>query len=98
LSSFPNRRGLLATLQQSNFLGEQTYVLADGSTVPSQTFRIRTLKVGNRIIEDVVGIVGDVRGPLLLGQSFLSRLGSWSIDNGLTPFRQLLRVRVLGNR
>jgi predicted aspartyl protease len=70
------------TLQQSDFLGEQTYVLADGSTVPSQTFRIRTLKVGNRIIEDIVGTVGDVRGPLLLGQSFLSRLGSWSIDNG----------------
>ena len=70
------------TLNESDFLGSKTYVLADGSTVPSQTFRIRTLKVGNRIIENVVGSIGDVRGRLLLGQSFLSKLNYWSIDNG----------------
>jgi hypothetical protein len=33
------------TLNESDFLGEKTYVLADGSKVPSQTFRIRSLKV-----------------------------------------------------
>ena len=69
------------TLNESDFLGSKTYVLADGSTVPSETFRIRTLKVGDHVIEDVVGSMGDVRGPLLLGQSFLSKLNYWSIDN-----------------
>ena len=58
------------TLKDSDFLGTQTYVLADGSSVPSQTFRIRMLKVGDRVIENVIGSVADVRGSLPLGQSF----------------------------
>ena len=70
------------TLRESDFLGKQTYVLADGSKVPSNTFRIRSLKVGSKTVENVVGSVAPVQGTLLLGQSFLSRFKSWSIDNG----------------
>jgi predicted aspartyl protease len=69
------------TLRDADFLGQRTYVLADGSTVPSQTFRIRVLKVGDRQIENVTGSVARAEGSLLLGQSFLSRFRSWSIDN-----------------
>lgn len=69
------------TLSKEDFLGKQTYRLADGSTVPSATFRIRSLKVGDRVIENVTGSVASVSGSLLLGQSFLSRFKSWSIDN-----------------
>jgi len=69
------------TLRDSDFLGEKTYVLADGSEVPSQTFRIRSLKVGNRVLENVNGSVASVKGSLLLGQSFLSQFRSWSVDN-----------------
>ena len=70
------------TLRQSDFLEEKTYVLADGSKVPSQTFRIRSLKVGNKVLQNVNGSVASVQGSLLLGQSFLSRFKSWSVDNG----------------
>ena len=66
------------TLRDADFLGQRTYKLADGSTISSQTFRIRVLKVGDRQIENVTG---SVAGSLLLGQSFLSRFRSWSIDN-----------------
>ena len=69
------------TLREDDFLGERTYRLADGSTVPSQTFRIRVLKVGDREIENVMGSVADVKGSLLLGQSFLKQFRSWSINN-----------------
>jgi predicted aspartyl protease len=69
------------TLKAADFLGEKTYALADGSTVPSQTFRIRSLKVGNNSLENVLGSIASVKGGLLLGQSFLSRFKSWSIDN-----------------
>jgi clan AA aspartic protease (TIGR02281 family) len=69
------------TLKDSDFLGQKTYVLADGSTVPSQTFRIRSLKVGDKILENVYGSVASSQGSLLLGQSFLSRFKSWSVDN-----------------
>ncbi|TSA43924.1 hypothetical protein D4R49_01485 [bacterium] len=69
------------TLKQSDFLGKKTYVLADGSKLPSQTFRIRSMKVGDRVIEKLTGSVAPLQGSLLLGQSFLSRFKSWSIDN-----------------
>ena len=69
------------TIEETDFLGEQTYVLADGSRVPSQTFVIRSLKVGNKVLENVHGSVASVHGSLLLGQTFLSRFKSWSIDN-----------------
>ena len=69
------------TLKDSDFLGEKTYVLADGSKVPSQTFRIRSLKVGDKVLENVIGSVATVKGSLLLGQSFLGRFKSWSLDN-----------------
>jgi TPR repeat protein len=69
------------TLTNNDFLGKQTYTLADGSTMPSATFRIRSLKVGNKIVENVTGSVAPMAGGLLLGQSFLSHFSSWSIDN-----------------
>ncbi len=68
------------TIGDDDFLGKQTYQLADGSTVPSQRFIIRSLKVGDRTLENVVGGIVPVTGSLLLGQSFLSRFKSVSID------------------
>jgi predicted aspartyl protease len=58
------------TLVESDFIEQRTYVLADGSKVPSQTFRIRSLKVGNKVLENVTGSISDAKGSLLLGQSF----------------------------
>ena len=70
------------TVTDEDFLGKQTYVLADGSKVPSQQLRIRSLKVGNKTIENVVASIASVNGEILLGQSFLSKFRSWSVDNG----------------
>jgi clan AA aspartic protease (TIGR02281 family) len=69
------------TLRDSDLLGEETYVLADGSRHVSRAFRIRSLKVGDKILTDVTGSVAPTEGSLLLGQSFLQRFRSWSIDN-----------------
>jgi predicted aspartyl protease len=69
------------TIRNTDFLGSQNYQLADGSVVPSTTFRIRTLKIGDQQVENVKGSVASPNGPLLLGQSFLGRFKSWSIDN-----------------
>jgi hypothetical protein len=69
------------SLQSSDFFGEEKYRLADGSIVPSPTFNIRSLKVGDRLLKNVKGSVASAKGSLLLGQSFLSRFNSWSIDN-----------------
>jgi predicted aspartyl protease len=69
------------TLQESDFIGQETFEMADGSQVPPATFRIRSLQVGDIMLENVVGSVTNAKGSLLLGQSFLGRFQSWSIDN-----------------
>ncbi len=76
------------TVAESDFIDTQAYVLADGSSQRSQRFRIRSLRVGNLEVRNVIGSVAPSAGSLLLGQSFLSRLQSWSIDN----HRQLLII------
>jgi predicted aspartyl protease len=69
------------TIDKSDFIGSRTYELADGSTVPSPTYRIRVLKIGTLEAENVTASIGDVKSELLLGQSFLKHFQSWSIDN-----------------
>ena len=69
------------TIEDADMLETKTYTLADGSTKDAQTFRIRSLEVGDQVLENVIGSVSDVNGPLLLGQSFLRNFKSWSIDN-----------------
>jgi clan AA aspartic protease (TIGR02281 family) len=69
------------TLSNADFLGTKTYVLADGSKMSAQTFRIKSLKIGDRVIDNVTASTVPAEGSLLLGQSFLNRFKSWSIDN-----------------
>jgi clan AA aspartic protease (TIGR02281 family) len=69
------------TIKDSDVIGEQTYVLADGSKSKSITFTIRSLKIGDTIVNNVKGSVATPHGMLLLGQSFLGRFKSWSVDN-----------------
>jgi len=70
------------TLAKSDFIGERMVTLADGSKKRTQAFRLRSLKLGDLVLENVTASVAPANAPLLLGQSFLSRLKSWSLDNG----------------
>lgn len=47
------------------------------TTRPSQHVHL----VGNKVLENVNGSIASVNGSLLLGQSFLGRFKSWSVDN-----------------
>ncbi len=69
------------TIARSDYQGVQQYQLADGSPVLSQRVRIRSLKVGSVEVRNVIASVAPLAATLLLGQSFLARLPSWSIDN-----------------
>ena len=69
------------TISQSDFLPGETYRLADGSTTKSSRFNIKELKVGDYSVKQVAAGISDIQGPLLLGQSFLSKAPSWSQDN-----------------
>jgi len=69
------------TLLPSDFIGEKTYVLADGSRLPSVTFKLRDLRVGSHTLHNVTASTGPANSEPLLGQSFLARFKSWTLDN-----------------
>jgi gag-polyprotein putative aspartyl protease len=69
------------TITDDDMIDTQSYRLADGSEHSTQRFRIRSLRVGTVEIHNVIGSVILGEGDLLLGQSFLSKLKSWAIDN-----------------
>jgi clan AA aspartic protease (TIGR02281 family) len=82
------------TISEADFIGKNEYVLADGSTLKSARFILHELKVGDMTISNVTASISSATAPHpLLGQSFLSKLGSWSIDNG----RHVLRLSGLEN-
>jgi clan AA aspartic protease (TIGR02281 family) len=72
------RAGKLAA---GDFIGTRTYVLADGSRVPSKRIILRELMVGDQRLVNVTASIGPARTRPLLGQSFLSRFPSWMLDN-----------------
>ena len=69
------------TIDENDIGAEGKCVLADGSKSRCDNIRIRKLRVGGHVVENVRGVVIDAEGDLLLGQSFLRRFTSWSIDN-----------------
>jgi len=69
------------TISDSDIIGQGTVVLADGSKSKLPIFTIRSLKVGDKTIKNVIAAVLPLGGQLLLGQSFLARFKSWSLDN-----------------
>jgi predicted aspartyl protease len=69
------------TVGPSDFLPGSAYKLADGRTIQSERFMIRSLRIGEQEFQQVPASISEIGTPLLLGQAVLRRLGSWSIDN-----------------
>lgn len=69
------------TIGSADFRGDQVYVLADGRKVKSKKFVLRSMTVGDKTVTNVEASVADIKGALLLGQSFLKKFESWSINN-----------------
>jgi hypothetical protein len=70
------------TVGPDDIIGAETYLMANGAARKSTIFRIRSLKVGSVVLQNVRGSLSDQTGPPLLGMSFLGRFSSWSVDNG----------------
>jgi clan AA aspartic protease (TIGR02281 family) len=68
-------------LDRGDFIGTRTYVLADGSKVPSRRVLLRELTVGGVTASNVTASIARPGSPPLLGQSFLSKFASWTLDN-----------------
>jgi aspartyl protease family protein len=69
------------TLQEEDILGTQQYQIADGSISEGTIINLRTVKIGNKTLENVrASIVHNNKAPLLFGQSALAEFGKISID------------------
>jgi clan AA aspartic protease (TIGR02281 family) len=69
------------TLSPSDFVGSETYTLANGAELKSARFIIHELRIGDYTVTNVPASIGSIKSDLLLGQSFLSRFASWTVDN-----------------
>jgi clan AA aspartic protease (TIGR02281 family) len=69
------------SLTASDYVGHAVSTLADGSRRGDILYRLRSVTIGGLKVPDVECSIGDERSSLLLGQSFLSKFRSWSIDN-----------------
>jgi clan AA aspartic protease (TIGR02281 family) len=69
------------TVAESDFLRPGTYVTADGSEHLSPRFVLHELRVGNHVINNVIAHVAPDKADPLLGQSFLQKLPTWTMDN-----------------
>jgi clan AA aspartic protease (TIGR02281 family) len=65
----------------ADFTGTQMVKIANGSIVKARTFTLRSLSIGNRVVTNLHASVAPAKATALLGQSFLQRFASWSIDN-----------------
>jgi clan AA aspartic protease (TIGR02281 family) len=68
-------------ITQADITGSRQFEDANGGTSRAKVFIIRSLKVGSIEVAGVEADVAPVNAPLLLGQSFLKRFKSWSIEN-----------------
>jgi hypothetical protein len=69
------------TIGKEDYIGTSKYRLADGSVIDSDRFYIHELKVGDETIKNVAASIESVKSTPLLGQSFLSKFASWSMNN-----------------
>ncbi|HZY53984.1 MAG TPA: retropepsin-like aspartic protease, partial [Reyranella sp.] len=76
----------------ADFTGTQMVKIANGSVFKVRTFTLRSLSIGNRVLTNLRANVAPANATPLLGQSFLQRFASWSIDNE----RQVLMLKEKG--
>lgn len=68
------------TVSRSDVLGAARATQADGSTFETIRLRLREVRIGSHVAENVVATVTPRRADSLLGQTFLSRFGAVSFD------------------
>ncbi len=69
------------TIKKEDWLPGGYYKLADGTIAKSKRFKIRSIKIGNKIVKNVTcSITNSSEAPMLLGQSILKNFGKYTFD------------------
>jgi clan AA aspartic protease (TIGR02281 family) len=69
------------TVTESDFREPGVYVTADGSEHSKRRFILHELRVGDHVVKDVIASVAPDKADPLLGQGFLNKLPTWTLDN-----------------
>lgn len=67
-------------IAERDFKGSMQYTMADGSLVTCRGLTLRSVRIGGREVADVKASACPGEALLLLGQSFLKKLGPWALD------------------
>ena len=68
-------------VEKSDMLPPREYMTADGTKTKQKRFVIRKMRLGTLVVHNVQASITPQLGvSLLLGQSFLRKLGSWKLD------------------
>ena len=68
-------------IQPSDMIGRDTYVTADGKHHKGTLLMLRRIEVGGHVATNVMAGVAPEHADPLLGQSFLAKFKSWTLDN-----------------
>ncbi|MDB5281200.1 MAG: hypothetical protein JWO06_275 [Bacteroidota bacterium] len=69
-------------LLKSDYVGEQTYYLADGSKVRGKNYYLSGIGIGDFTVNKVmIGVLESDKASLLCGKSLLGKFSAWRVDN-----------------
>lgn len=68
-------------LSRNDYMGQQTYQLANGKTMLCDLYRVHHVQVGSFTVNNLVLASSRETTEFLLGKSFLNKFRRWSIDN-----------------
>ena len=70
------------TLQKEDILNVEYFQDATGKISEGTKINLRTVKIGNRILENIEAtVIDNIDAPLLLGQTVFEKFGTIEIDN-----------------
>ena len=68
-------------VSSKNSIDEVTTTLADGSQRKQQRGNLSQIEIEGKVIFNVPVLISEAGTPIIIGQSFLQRLNSYTIDN-----------------
>lgn len=69
------------TISEEDIVGHSRFEDANGDISPGDIIRLKSVQIGDRVLENVnANVVRSTKAPLLLGQSALSKFGKISVD------------------
>ena len=71
------------TFDNIQYLPKGSYILADGSEVYCQRINIRSMKIGEHVVMNVVFGIMPANTDCLLGKNVLDRYKRWSVNKNL---------------